>query len=217
MSSTGKLRILCLHGCRQTGEVFRCRTGAFRKIFKKHVDFLFVTAPLSVKPLEETSEDVDAGRGWWFSREDNYYKAKDPSNCIKGYKESLEEIENFIQKEGPIDGILGFSQGAAMLGLICVLQQRKQLSYNFKFAIIVAGFRSRSEQHQEYYDDIIDIPTLHVFGHTDQVIEDTMSKELLQNFKDPVVIEHEGGHFVPASNLEKDKYLEFIIKMKENN
>jgi len=40
----------------------------------------------------------------------------------------------------------------------------------FKFAILVAGFKSRSTSHGVYYSTQIKFPTLHVFGDTDKVI-----------------------------------------------
>ena len=42
--------------------------------------------------------------------------------------------------------------------------------FQFRFAILVAGFKSNSSQHDDIYTKQITIPTLHVFGDTDQVI-----------------------------------------------
>lgn len=41
-----------------------------------------------------------------------------------GYEESVKLIEQTFEKYGPFDGIMGFSQGACFLGLLCDLQQR---------------------------------------------------------------------------------------------
>ena len=41
----------------------------------------------------------------------------------------------------------------------------------FNFAIFVAGFKSRSAPHDALYSQKVTIPTLHVFGETDRVIE----------------------------------------------
>lgn len=41
---------------------------------------------------------------------------------------------------------------------------------SFKFAILVAAFKSRSSGHSIYYTEPITCPTLHVFGDTDRVI-----------------------------------------------
>ena len=42
--------------------------------------------------------------------------------------------------------------------------------FGFRFAILVAGFRGRSSGFQELYKSPVKMPTLHVFGDTDQVI-----------------------------------------------
>jgi hypothetical protein len=39
------LRVLCLHGYAQNGELFRARTGALRKHLKATCEFTFVDAP----------------------------------------------------------------------------------------------------------------------------------------------------------------------------
>ncbi len=40
----------------------------------------------------------------------------------------------------------------------------------FNFAILVAGFKSKSTPHEKLYTDPISMPTLHVYGETDKVI-----------------------------------------------
>ena len=42
--------------------------------------------------------------------------------------------------------------------------------FEFKFAILVAGFKSRSSGHSVFYSTPVTCPTLHVFGDTDRVI-----------------------------------------------
>lgn len=41
-----------------------------------------------------------------------------------GYEESVQMIEEVFEKHGPFDGLLGFSQGACFVGLLCDLQHR---------------------------------------------------------------------------------------------
>ncbi|KAK2163287.1 hypothetical protein LSH36_82g02012, partial [Paralvinella palmiformis] len=137
---------------------------------------VFITAPNIVPPLpdvDEAGQQCPDQRGWWFSRQDEYFNAHDKSTCAKGYQQSLEVITNAFREQGPFDGVLGFSQGASMLSLLCGLQQHQgqECPFHFDFAIFVAGFKSRSEGHRHLYDDLIQIPTLHVYGETDKVIE----------------------------------------------
>ena len=42
------------------------------------------------------------------------------SDCDKGFEESWKLIKTTIEEEGPFDGIMGFSQGAAFAALICM-------------------------------------------------------------------------------------------------
>ena len=41
----------------------------------------------------------------------------------------------------------------------------------FDFVILVAGFKSRQSSHQCFYEIPVTIPSLHVFGDTDKVID----------------------------------------------
>ncbi|XP_049785816.1 esterase GA18864 isoform X2 [Schistocerca cancellata] len=146
--NTNKWKILCIHGYRQNGDVFKQKTGALRKVLKKHAEFVFVTAPMRVPPLE-TSEP-----------------------------QTTDESSN--------------------LGL----------SFSFKFAILIAGFRSLCSPHYKNYLKTVKIPTLHVYGETDQIIPKEMSEELTSYYLNPIKMVHSGGHYVPASG--KDVYIKFL-------
>ncbi|KAK7109005.1 esterase OVCA2-like isoform X2 [Littorina saxatilis] len=212
-----QLKILCIHGYRQNAQAFREKTGAFRKILKKKAELEFISAPNRVPPLETTGEDAELANegdsmGWWFSRQDDCYHAQELSDCCKGYDQSLKLVQETIKEKGPFDGVLGFSQGAAMVSLLLGVQEQQSEKW-FDFAILVAGFKSRSSPHDVLYSKKISIPTLHVFGDTDKVIPKEMSEDLLQYFEDPVVVQHPGGHFVPAAGPQKKVYLEFFDKM----
>ncbi|KAK8722947.1 hypothetical protein OTU49_011965 [Cherax quadricarinatus] len=208
------LRILCLHGYRQNGISFREKTGSFRKMLKKYAEFVYITSPVEVPPIDD-GQDKDGGSGWWFSRQDNYFNAQEESECSKGFEESLKAVEVCFKESGPFDGVLGFSQGAAMLGLLCGLQQQGKLTFSFKFAIFASAFRSRSAPHQCLYSEKITLPTLHIYGETDQVIGKDMSEELLQYFHEPETHVHPGGHFVPATAAHKAIYVKFLEDMKQ--
>lgn len=216
-SSQSLLKILCLHGYRQNDKSFRERTGAFRKILKKHAELVFISAPNRIPPTEplesQKEDDGEDQRGWWFSASDSTYCAQDYTDCVKGYQESLDVIMKAFEDQGPFDGVLGFSQGASMLSLICGLKEQMIENFQFDFAIFVAGFKSRQKPHTDLYNRIITIPSLHVFGDTDKVIEKEMSEHLLQYFKDPKILQHKGGHFIPASGPQKNGYLEFLDNM----
>ena len=175
-------------------------------------------------------------RGWWFSQPNDYFKATDVSDTDKGFEESLALLRQTAALHGPFDGIMGFSQGAALAALICLMQEAdKEEDFNFRFAILFAAFKSRSSRHAHWYvhqhDQIcssfdfklsicdrytgskVRLPTLYVLGEDDKVIEKALSEELLPLFTQPTVVYHPGGHFVPATGKQKPQYLDFLNKM----
>jgi fermentation-respiration switch protein FrsA (DUF1100 family) len=76
--------------------------------------------------------------------------------------------------------------------------------------ILVSGFRSVSSEHDSFYNEKIDIPSLHVSGTGDKVIPHPMHVLLEEAFVDPVTLHHEGGHHLPATVEEKPLYRKFF-------
>ncbi|XP_053864414.1 esterase OVCA2 [Malaclemys terrapin pileata] len=216
------LRLLGLHGYRQNQRSFHERTGALRKALRGRAELVSVSAPHPVRgPAAEhgggagrSPEPQDAEpRGWWFSRpREETFDALEEAAACKGLDESLDAVARALAEHGPFDGLLGFSQGAALAALLCALQQRGDARFPFEFAILVAGFKSRAAPHSGYYREPIAVPSLHVLGDTDRVIPPGLSRELASHFVDPAVLTHPGGHFVPAAAPQKRAYLEFLAK-----
>jgi len=216
-----KLRILCIHGYRQNAKTFREKLGSFRKLVGKYAELEFVTAPNAI-PSENPDEQDQYG--WWFSKADQSFDAHENSTCELGFGESVKLVEDALKKGvggEKYDGVLAFSQGASLAAHLCLLQQNGNLGSNFKFCILVAGFVSRTLKHRELFQALqhsgqaISIPTLHVFGDTDKVIEKDMSEDMLQFFASPDIIRHPGGHFVPATGEHKKGFPLFFEKMQK--
>lgn len=130
-TATQKLRILAIHGYRQNGEVFRSKTGSFRKMVHKWAQFTYITAPHKVILVDEINEDPNIGQskdeeqyGWFFNRDDNTYRGIRKGGPAIGFEDSVKLVEDVCEREGPFDGILGFSQGGCFTGLLCDLQQK---------------------------------------------------------------------------------------------
>ncbi|KAG0330754.1 hypothetical protein BG000_011483 [Podila horticola] len=152
------LRILCLHGYTQNALSFTKKTAVFRKCLKDIADLVYITAPHIVPiptltTIEERQEDSlenlepeAVPYGWWTSSPEK--------PTYKGFDESLIQL-----REGPFDGVMGFSQGASMASLLQVLLERPHLSdimkdcthQPFKFAIIVSGFEPRDANIMKWY------------------------------------------------------------------
>ncbi|KAI7793718.1 esterase OVCA2 [Triplophysa rosa] len=219
------LRILCIHGYRQNGNSFREKTGALRKLLKKQVELVYINAPHQVpaiqnetyqEPEKACGGDEDQG-GWWFSNvQERSFNAQEDCESSLGLEDSVSTVRTAVKELGPFDGILGFSQGAALVAILCALQEQKlEPDFNFRFAILVAGFRSACSQHQRFYEGpSITIPSLHVFGQDDRVIPEKMSQDLLPTFDGVQILVHPGGHFIPAASMHRQTYQDFLKKFQ---
>jgi predicted esterase len=122
-----------------------------------------------------------------------------------------------MREHGPYDGILGFSQGAAMVSVLCALQHAQFQSDTqdqpmFKFAILCGGFVPRDPEIRKIMPSLIQIPSFHIFGDIDDTVSPKRSIELSALFQDPVIYRHEAGHFIPTNSAAAERYREFLSK-----
>ena len=60
---------------------------------------VFFDAPHKVGVEQGGGEDNNQCLGWWFSREDDYYKAIEYSDIEKGFSESVAHVIQFIEEQ----------------------------------------------------------------------------------------------------------------------
>lgn len=73
-----------------------------------------------------------------------------------------------------------------------------------------SGFISGSLVHKSAYEESVIIPTLHIYGLSDEIIPKEMSQDLANHFKNVEVLEHNGGHYFPATAQQKQTYVNFF-------
>ncbi|XP_065837208.1 esterase OVCA2-like [Oscarella lobularis] len=202
--SDKKVRLLCLHGYRQSDTTFREKIGSFRKGLRKLIDPVFISAPHKI------GDEDPPQFGWWFSSLDKTYRASEESDVDTGFSESIDVVRETLQRRGPFDGVLAFSQGASLLSVICSMHDKEPEKFPFKFAIFISGFKSRSRRHAHFYDSLISCPSLHVYGDTDAVIPKKWSEELAKGFVTAQTHCHVGGHYLPATASDRSVYSTFI-------
>lgn len=142
------LQILCLHGYRQSAQVFKDKTGSLRKLLKKHAELVYISAPhliptsptaISNETQVISDEKTEEQRGWYFSTEALTFNSHDATDFSWGLKESIEVISRAFEELGPFDGILGFSQGAALGSILCHLLEKggKTTYHQYSFRAIL--------------------------------------------------------------------------------
>ncbi|KAK9330114.1 serine hydrolase FSH [Lipomyces starkeyi] len=210
-------KILFLHGYTQSGSLFSKKSAALRKALQK-LGFTasYPTAPIklalpdSADPEERAQLEGqgidDESCGWWVKDEEK--------EEYVGLDKTWAYLAEYIKEEGPFDGAVGFSQGAALAGMLC--SQITKIAPDhppFKFAVLYSGFRSPLPQHKYIYNPLISTPTLHILGSLDTVVSEQRSKTLIDACEQDmrVVYTHPGGHFVPSSKISLNTVTGWIL------
>jgi len=116
-----------------------------------------------------------------------------------------------VRESGPVDGVLGFSQGAMMGGLLCALQESGELGFGFGFALLCGGFPPRDvDLFARLAARPLSTPSLHVIGEDDKMVTPDKSRLLCDRFVSPRVYAHPGGHYLPARRHDIPAYQKFI-------
>lgn len=142
------LRILCLHGYTQNGNIFRRKLRALETAVIKQIPgskFIYPTAPHAANEdwvtfNEETDASVDGftgeSRGWWLHGEDpNGGTAVVSPGTATLWAQSLALLKETVEVSGPIDGVLGFSQGAAAAAILAATP-----AWKLRFCIVIGGY-----------------------------------------------------------------------------
>eukprot|EP00741_Cyanophora_paradoxa_P003802 tig00000718_g3696.t1 len=209
------MKILCLHGHMQSASSFRGRLGFMRKgALAKCAELVFVDGPHQVPAAcidEEEADGLADGAGGsrltWFKFDAGWRETG------AGFEETVATLEEVAKREGPFDGLLGFSLGAVVASVVAspAVQERHPL-LRVRFVILCSGFRSPA--HAELYAAPNAMPSLHLWGTADRHVAWRRSEELSAAFADPVVeVSEGGGHVIPSQK--KEAIARFVQRFAE--
>ncbi|XP_041582725.1 esterase OVCA2 [Vulpes lagopus] len=228
MAAEQPLRVLALAGFRQSERGFREKTGALRKALRGRAELVCLSGPHLVSGAvgsegagpdsEPCLPPEEQPRGWWFSEQEaDVFNALSQPTVCRGLEEALGTVAQALKRLGPFDGLLGFSQGAALAALVCALGQAGDARFPLpKFIILVSGFCPRGLGPEEsVLQGPLSLPSLHVFGDTDCVIPSQESMQLASRFTGAITLTHPGGHFIPVAAAQRQAYLNFLDQLTE--
>ena len=194
--------LLFLHGFRQSSNKLKKRVTKLLNHLKLEcntsVTFLNGTHPY--KPNGEVAEQTKQTLGdlalnpiesqrVWFNSDDN-------AEVYSGIDEALHHILVHVKSHPPYDGIIGFGQGATLAAIFTRLNPNL-----FRYIIAISAFQPRSIKHASLFssDNKFDLPSLHIFGKNDILINPSRSESFAKCFNNSVVSTHSAGHFAPDS------------------
>ena len=194
-----RLRLLCLHGYHGN-----------KQILRQQMDPLF--HGLEVDCVQVDAPSIAEGDfGWWHGNFTSYREG------FRGWQRTRDWLAQIFAGEARFDGVFGFSQGAALVGLLPGLRApdgrpTATTPLSFDFAIAVGGFRSRAAEHEPLFAARAgyELPSLHIMGTSDRIVPAADSRVLAEQFTSPVILEHGGGHVIPGIPSIRAKVVEFL-------
>ncbi|KAJ7563540.1 hypothetical protein O6H91_03G114500 [Diphasiastrum complanatum] len=194
-------------------------TESLPYIWKKKYSWLIGPSSQNDMDLNEVTSHRNQ---YWISRKDAF----DPlqyQTQYEGWPETWHYLQKVFAELGPFDGVLGFSQGAAVAAALCPLISRTNLhncSVSFKFVILCSGFPSPVYEHKSMMPQsnnglLFDCPSLHIFcgnsGYDRQIAVDE-SEKLASMFtkNSSFIVQHSSGHMIPTQPEYLQQYLSFL-------
>lgn len=262
------LKILMLHGYTQNPTLFRAKTRALEKAIRKPfpaASLAYVSAPHRLaradipgynntisnkQPVDNNNvdeEEEEEALGWWRRKDydimaDGVGKEAQTEVVYEGIEVGLAVVAERIRAEGPFDGVIGFSQGAALAAMVASLLQGRVRKEAFdkaaqqdggmpypssflgdvdgfvqgplKFAVCYSGFRAPGRLYAGFYEEGIEARVLCVLGQVDGVVDEERGRDLVGVCGGRVVV-HPGGHFVPCQKVWLDAVVGFVRECME--
>ncbi|CEJ60647.1 hypothetical protein PMG11_09215 [Penicillium brasilianum] len=252
-----KFRILLIHGFAATGSDITAKTAPItRRIaelitpdilteFPGGIEFLTPDAPLALEPPLgfgwNTDDYVDdehdkqtiiaekkqqqTAKGWWYGR--------DTVNGYKGIEVSLSFLAKYIRGR-PIHGVIGFSQGGALAGMVCSLvdcyyNPQKVAAIRaqglpvddylclpgqerLRFMMAIGGYQGTLKYYGSLYQWPMHTPSIHTLASMDAIVEHRLSMDLAHSFTSYEIVEYFGSHFVPRDPTSVNALARFAVK-----
>ncbi|XP_073316291.1 uncharacterized protein [Primulina huaijiensis] len=210
--SERRLRVLCLHGFRTSGEIIKKQlTTKWSESVLQKMDLVFVDGPFPCRGESRVEGIFDPPYYEWFAYNEDFTEYQDFDEC-------LDYIEDCMVQYGPFDGLLGFSQGGILSAALPGLQANGVALTKvpeIKFVVIIgAGKFQKRSVAEKSYPAPAQCKSVHLIGATDFL--NPYSIALLNEFVDPVVIHHPKGHTFPRFDEKSLKtMLGFLDKLLE--
>lgn len=231
------MRILCLHGLGTNSQILEMQTGRYCKVYSsgQRADYRLAALRAELGGSSVHSfEFVDGSLDWepapgmlTFKRRlrercqntklvlgipsemlsENgplaFYDPYDPESILT----ALDDLDEYVEDAGPFDGILGFSQGAALAAMLLV--RHGAAKPPVLFAVFICGGQPYNEDILkkgvcEFIDptsdeQIIHVPTANILGGKDKDLDHTERLLRLCQSWGRFSYDHGAGHEIPRT------------------
>ncbi|XP_042417547.1 dihydrofolate reductase-like isoform X1 [Zingiber officinale] len=187
-----KMKVLCLHGFRTSGGFLRKQISKWDPSIFQHFQLDYPDGIFLAGGKSDIEGVFPPPYYEWFQYNKEFTEYENLEECIS-------YLCDYMMKNGPFDGLLGFSQGAVLAAVLAGYQAQGQVLKDhppIKFLVSISGsmFRDPSICGIAYRDPI-KVKSVHFIGEKDWL--KLPSEDLASAFDNPLVLRHPQGHTVP--------------------
>ncbi|OJJ04841.1 hypothetical protein ASPVEDRAFT_54936 [Aspergillus versicolor CBS 583.65] len=212
------MRFLCLHGASTSGEIFEIQSGGLVQTLEQQGHkFHFINGRLNSECEPELRGIASPP---FFS---HYPRDVPPGPDLLN---AIEYTLRIIDREGPFDAVMGFSQGAALTYSLFdhhVQKNGATAAPPFKAAVFICGgapyvldgkefVSSPDDDGKEYR---VTIPTAHIVGRQDPLYPQSMKLFGLCEPGKSEVYDHGSKHMIPFDMSNNDAMVRVIERVIE--
>jgi len=219
-----KIRVLGLHGGGANTNIMRVQTMKLKSTLGDVAEWDFLPGGTTWKtiPPDDMMKAIAKDEpflGWYHvSNNDNSDR---PYNdklfdlsvefVYSAVEEGVDRVLKYIETSGPVDVIVGFSQGCIVTHLIQGTLRAKSLQIPWRINVLFNGMRVRDSRYHDLFKEKLPTPTVMVFGKQDEFY-DYGRQSQVSMYEDPVILEHDEGHKFPGKQPRAKEIFERVVK-----
>ncbi|KAH9576955.1 hypothetical protein CY35_01G189600 [Sphagnum magellanicum] len=159
-----KLKLLGIHGFRTSGDILRRQLSRWSPSILDLIDLDTPDGPFPCLGKTVVEEYFEGPYYEWFRFNQEYTE-------FQGVEDAISFISDYMKTHGPYDGLVGFSQGAVLSGLLAGLQEKGmalQDVASIKFVILTSPAQLTEKNLKVVYEaPAIKCPAVILLGEKD--------------------------------------------------
>ena len=197
-------KVLCLHGYSMNSDWFQSWCRPFEQRFTGEIDFIYPQGPIECPedevrkiwsqigmPLPEHRLGKDQNWCWFRAT------AQTPP-IYTGIDTSLKLLADVFARQSPIEGVIGWSQGAVLTTVLIAEQLRhRHPRFHFNWAVLGAGALPADPRFDQDIALPLTLPTLHIVGAGESALMKKRCDALFARFPDAQRLDPPVGHMLP--------------------
>ncbi|KAI8894499.1 serine hydrolase-domain-containing protein [Globomyces pollinis-pini] len=210
------LKIVCLHGAGSSANVFSLQLQQVVEQMGSTCEFSFIEAKTEIKGGNAYLSKFYDSDHWYTWVGSKYFGTKFLSK--RTMDKALNDVIEQLHDIGPVDALLGFSQGAAMIEMLDRKAQAFEIPKTWNFSILMSGMPIKSLALPKSYTSKVEggikSSALVVTGAEDRDATLHLMDRYNVNYRQ--LMEHDKGHEIPKQMEFTRNFADKIFRMAVN-